>query len=64
MLFLLLNVGVGADHDASAAGLICLFNPCGAVDGATSGEVGCRDMLHQLRNGDFGVVEIGYAGID
>ena len=64
MLFLLLNVGVGADHDASAAGLIGLFDPCGAVDGATCGEVGRRDMLHQLRNGDFGVVEIGYAGID
>ena len=60
----MLDVGLGAHHDAAAARKHGLPNTLVAVDDTARGEIGALDILEHLLTRDFGVVDIGAAGVD
>ena len=64
MFLFLLDVGLGANHDASASGLVSLFDTAVSADDAAGGKIGRRDILHQFGDGDVGIIHHGDAGID
>src|SRR5205085_9661741 len=53
----LADVGAGAEGHLAAAGVVALDDALPAADGAAGREVGSRDDLHQLVDGDFRVVD-------
>lgn len=59
-----LDLGAGAHVDAATAGAIGLDDALATVDDAGSREVRARDVLHQLIDGDFRVVDERQAAID
>ena len=60
----MLDVGLGTHHDAAAARKHGLPNTLVAVDDTARGEIGALDILEHLLARDFGVVDIGAAGVD
>ena len=52
-----LDPAARADDDVAAAGVIALANPGPAADDAAGGKVGPRHDLHQLVDGDVGLVD-------
>ena len=58
-----LDIGLGAHHDAAAAGLVGLPDAAAAHDDAAGREVGTLDVLHQFVRGDLRVVDIGADGV-
>ncbi len=60
----LLDDGAGTDVDAPATGAVGLDDPGAAVDDAGGGEVRTGDVLHQLIDGQVGVVHQRQAAVD
>ena len=59
-----LEMRFGPHHDAAPPRLKRLPDALVAVDDATRGEVGRRDVLHELGDGDFVVFQIGRNAVD
>ena len=59
----LLDLGLGPDHDPAPAGPIRLRHAHAAHDDAARGEVGARDVLHEVVHGDVRVVDHGAEGV-
>ena len=57
------KMAFGAHDDAAAPGAVAVFHAGDAVDDAGSREVGRRNDLHQLVDGDFGVCQHVQAGV-
>ena len=58
-----LDIGLGAHHDAAAAGLVGLPDAAAAHDDAAGREVRTLDVLHQFVRGDLGIVDVGADGV-
>src|SRR6516165_7386969 len=59
----LFGMGLAAHDDRTSAGLVGSMCPSASHDDPAGREIGGRDMLHQLLDGDRRVVEIGAAGV-
>ena len=59
----LLDLGLCPDHDAAPAGPVRLRHAHAAHDDAARGEVGARDVLHEVVHGYFRVVDHGAEGV-
>ena len=59
----LLDLGLGADHHAAAAGAVGVHDALAAHDDAAGREVRALDVFHQLLGRDVGVVDIGADGV-
>ena len=59
----LLDLGLGPDHDPAPAGPVRLGYAHAAHDDAARGEVGARDVLHEVVHGDVRVVYHGAEGV-
>jgi len=60
----MLDFGLGAHDDAAAAREHGLLDPLVTVDDTARGEVGALDVVQELLARDFGIVDIGTAGVD
>src|SRR5690606_20062011 len=54
-----LDLGAGADAHAATAGVVGGVDAGGAVDDAGGGEIGARDVLHQVADAGVRVVDQG-----
>src|SRR5690606_29423308 len=59
-----LDLDAGAHVDATTTGTVGLDDAGTAVDDAGRGEIGARNVLHQLVNGQLGVVDQCQAAVD
>ena len=64
VLATLLDGGLGAHLERSAAGPVSLLDSIAAVDVARRREIRAGDDLHQLLQGDFGILDQLDAGLD
>ena len=58
----LVDLGGGADGDVPASGGVGADDAAHAVDGGGGREIGPLDVLHQLGDGDVGIVHVAHAG--
>src|SRR5690606_27124394 len=63
-LLVFLDVGAGAHVDAAAPGGVGLGDAARAVDDAGGREIRARDVVHQLADGELGVVDERDAAVD
>src|SRR5690606_542854 len=62
--FVPLHLGPGAHQDAAAAGAVGLHDAGTAVDDGAGGKIRPRNVLHQLVDGQLGIVDQGEGAVD
>ena len=54
----------GADYNSATSSLECFFHTGITVNGSSGWEIWGLDIVHQLRNSYFGIIQICYASVD